>query len=483
MGQGILITFITLGICGLAFYFYHKNRITASLTCILFLGFFLRVFCSLDPYLHEWDERFHALVAKNLIEDPLKPTLYKTPLLEYNYQEWISNHVWLHKQPLPLWSIALSLKTFGVNEFAVRIPSIILSTLCILFTFLIGKKMFNDRVGLWAAFLLAVNGLVLEITSGRVATDHIDLFFMFFIELGILLSIYFSESKRKILLFLIGASIGAAILCKWLPALIVLPIFFVLNFDRSQLLFLLKELTWIVISIIVVVLPWQIYAAQQFPLEYWWEQYYNVLHITEGVGVFSRPWWYFIDMARMVWNEMIYIAIVWYIWKMYQEEKKQNLLVIFIWIVIPYLFFSFVTTKMQGYVLFTAPAIFLVLGLFLEDILVLAKKSNNKLKLFYKFVMVLTVFFSLRYGIERVKPFEENNIPKWAERLEDLEKEIINQEKEIIIVNEPKYVEAMFMYECIAYRALPSNEQLTAWQEEGYLILIRENENYKKFKK
>ncbi len=50
--------------------------------------------------LHDWDERYHALVAKNMIEQPFKPMLYKNPVLPYDYKDWdlksylacISNH-------------------------------------------------------------------------------------------------------------------------------------------------------------------------------------------------------------------------------------------------------------------------------------------------------------------------------------------------------------------------------------------------------
>jgi 4-amino-4-deoxy-L-arabinose transferase len=45
---------------------------------------FLRAFAASDPFLHEWDERFHALVAKNLASHPLVPTLYDDPALPFD---------------------------------------------------------------------------------------------------------------------------------------------------------------------------------------------------------------------------------------------------------------------------------------------------------------------------------------------------------------------------------------------------------------
>ncbi|MFK7771968.1 MAG: ArnT family glycosyltransferase [Saprospiraceae bacterium] len=478
MLQGVSILLLMIVGSGFALLQFSKNRINSAFYVILLIGFLLRIYCSLDPYLHEWDERFHALVAKNLIENPLKPTLYQFPFFEYDFKSWQSNHVWLHKQPLPLWTIALSLKTFGTNVFAVRIPSILLSTLCIWFTFLIGKKMFNPRVGFLAAFFLSINGLVIEITSGRVTTDHVDLFFMFFIELGVLLSVFYKENPKKYLLVFIGVSIGLAILCKWLPALIVLPVFFVLNFKKGEIYSVLKKMGLILLVSCLVFLPWQIYSSQTFPEEYWWEQIFNLLHMTEGLEGFGNPWWYFIDMARMVWNELIYLAFGWFLYLIYQKKNDQNRLAILVWIVIPYIFFSMVSTKMQGYVLFTAPAVFIVLALFAERLLDFSKNTKPIYNKINVGLLVVIVLLSIRYGVERVKPFSKNNGSSWSIRIEKLAKE--NPSK-LIVINEPRYIEAMFRYDIPVYEKRPAEEELLKWKNKGYKILIREGDDYSIF--
>src|SRR3954464_6835379 len=89
---------------------------------ILFIGaLFIRFFVAyLDPFLNPWDERFHALVARNMMDHPFSPMLVKDNLLWYDHTNWCGNHIWLHKQPLFLWQMALSMKIFGVSEFAIR---------------------------------------------------------------------------------------------------------------------------------------------------------------------------------------------------------------------------------------------------------------------------------------------------------------------------------------------------------------------------
>ena len=106
----------------------NKERFT-----ILFLG--LTAVCIfsfsalLDPFLNLWDERFHALVAKNLMHHPLMPTLYDDTVVSMDYDRWDRYHIWLHKQPLFLWQIALSFKLFGISEFTLRLPNVVLGTI------------------------------------------------------------------------------------------------------------------------------------------------------------------------------------------------------------------------------------------------------------------------------------------------------------------------------------------------------------------
>ena len=102
--------------------------------------------------LRRWDEVYHAVVAKNVLKHPLKPTLVDVPYLPYDMKKWGENHVWLHKPILPFWQIALSFALLGVNTFALRLPSAILGTGAACLTYLIGKDLFDRRTALIGAY-------------------------------------------------------------------------------------------------------------------------------------------------------------------------------------------------------------------------------------------------------------------------------------------------------------------------------------------
>ena len=458
---------------GAAYYCYKKDNFRFALVWIIAAGFLWRLDCALDPQLHQWDERFHALVAKNVMEDPFAPKLYSRVPLDYDYQHWGNNHIWLHKQPLPFWVMGGSMKIFGLSPLALRLPALVMSTLLIWFTFLIGSKLFDQRIGLLAAFFHAINGMVIEIGSGRVATDHVDIFFFFFIELAILLAVLYREKPLIRYLLLVGVFTGMALLCKWLPGLIVIPVFIILNFNRENgILPLMKAVLIITVAMVVVVLPWQVYAARNFPLEYWWENGYNLKHLTHSVETHGKPWWYHLANMGRIWNEMIYVALPWFLWKTLKKGWNAANYTLLAWIVIPYLVFSLAATKMQGYVLFTGPAFFLILAWFIFELQYLAKQDRNFwVKWFYHGGMAVILLLAFRFGLERVKPFQEQEEGyKLQSALMKLEDQVDKESS--IIFNTPRYIECMFFTRHLAYEKIPSKEEVNRLLFSGEKVFV-----------
>ena len=109
------------------------------------------------------DECSHALVAKNLLKHPLKPTLIDVPYLPIQVFDWGANHVWLHKPILGLWQIAGSYWLFGVNTWALRFPSVLLSTAAVWLTYLIGKELLSRQAGLIAATIQEFSPFLMQL--------------------------------------------------------------------------------------------------------------------------------------------------------------------------------------------------------------------------------------------------------------------------------------------------------------------------------
>ena len=464
---------ITVLICATGYLFsfrlFRKHRINYAIVLLVGCGLILRLYTATDLYLHPWDERFHALVARNFIEHPFIPTLYDHPVLPYDYKAWYANHVWLHKQPLPLWTMALSMSLFGINEIALRLPSILLSTIGIWITFSIGRKLFNSRVGFIAAFLYSIHGLIIEMTAGRVATDHIDIFFLFFIQLAVLMAIKYADNKKVMYNLLCGVCTGAAILSKWLPALIVLPIWFMLVIGSRK--FTVKEIliniTFLCIVIIAVTLPWQIYIHTAFPLEAKWESDYNLMHFTKVLEGHGGPFYYHFDQVRILFGEIIYLPLLWFIWKSFRNRRNYKRIILTVWFMVPFLFFSFARTKMQGYTLFTAPAIFIITALFWHYLIQLRHKTRYKWVVYT--ILILLLALPVRYSIERIKPFElRERKPQWVMDIKSLEFE----NDKVVLFNVPYPIETMFYANCTAYEGIPDIDTIKGIINSGYKVII-----------
>jgi len=268
------------------------------------IGYFI---VNLDHFLILWDEQYHALVAKNLSKSPLNPTLYSEPLLDFDYKNWTANHVWLHKQPLFLWQMALSIKLFGTTELAIRIPSIIMHAIIPLFIYRIGKITLNKRTAYYGALLFAVAYFPIELVAGRYSTDHNDIAFLFYITASLWAWFEYEKSQKKYWLILIGLFSGCAVLVKWLMGLLVFVIWTITKTivdskGRFKIKSYLPILYFGIISLIVF-LPWQFYISLVFPNESSYEYSLNTAHFFHSVeGHGEDIWFYFTDGLKKIYG-------------------------------------------------------------------------------------------------------------------------------------------------------------------------------------
>ncbi len=464
-GSGLIVFAVAVYL--LSFFAYKKENTKLALILVVFGGLLLRMATASDPYLHNWDERYHALVAKHLANHFLLPTLYDHPVLRNNYQSWTTSHIWVHKQPLPLWAMALGIKVFGTNEIAIRIPSVILSTLAIYLTYLICLTLFkSQRMALCAAFLHSINGLIIEITGGRVATDHVDLFFLFFVELGVFFSVRYMSKRSLVSCLFIGTSMGLAILCKWMPALIILPVWTVLGFDRTKFKEYMIHTLVIVLSCVCIFLPWQLYIHAHFPQESKWEAGFNLKHLTEVLDGQTGGPLYYLEKAMSTAHEFILLILAWLFYRLLLVKPDRRILALMVWIILPVLFFSMAKTKMQAYTLFIFPAVFIVVAFFLDA---LARyKSDNKVKTGLVWFVVFAGFvLPVRYAIERIKPFEPREKDKTAMTIEKKELNKKNLSANTILFNDSNSIETMFYTHFTSYPQKPNETERDTIQKQG----------------
>ena len=428
-----------------------------------------------------------------MLQNWFKPMLYKNPVLGYNHTLWYANHIWLHKQPLFLWQMALSQYFLGSTEFAIRFPDVILHTLLTVFVYDIGKQIKNEELGYLAAIFFTFLNYPLELLSGKMGLDHNDFAFMFYITASFWAYFKYRKDASKKWLLFIALFAGAAVLVKWLPGLLVyLCWFLTLLFDPKKPKLNKTKLIPLVLSMalaFLVFMPWQVYCYRVFPDEYKEVMLHNGLHIFTVLEGHTGDWtFYFTELSKLYGDGdlvpvLLISAFIFFVFDKKMERTNKAILVFAILFV--YTFFTLVKTKMTAFPVIVLPLVLIVFANFILEGILLIKN-----KLAYKIVFSACAlgisFLFLNYNLVTKSHSLVNDSSTTTKTLQSpvLQAKKI---KEINFLLEPNTVlfncgdvSVMFMFYdsklAAAYGFVPGKEQVAAVKQKGYNVaVIRRN--------
>lgn len=128
--------------------------------------------------------------------------------------QWSEVH---RKTPLHFWAIAASYKLFGINEFAVRFPSVLALLFTAFFIYLLGKQLYTERIAMGAAAITLANIMLLSLAKVSV-TDSLLLLCETVAILSLLLVL---KGKNRLYSILLWLAVAAGIMVKGPPILIL----------------------------------------------------------------------------------------------------------------------------------------------------------------------------------------------------------------------------------------------------------------------
>lgn len=490
-GLQVLLAVIAVIFFVTSLIFYVKTNRGAVSLVLLFIGTLtLRLFyASLDPFLNEWDEQVHALVAKNMLDHPLVPTLFETPAFDYVKGNWIEEHIWLHKQPLFLWQISLSYKIFGLSELSTRLPSIILSSLIVFFIYRIGKISINQRAGFIGAFLYAAGYYSLELIVDRFPTDHNDISFLFYITASFWAWTEYSISQKLRWVFIIGIFSGMAVLVKWLTGLLVFSGWGVSIFAQKETRAKLSSYFHLALAFAVallVFLPWQLYIINEFPTESALNYRFNTLHFSQVIEGHGGDSLFYFHNLRTIYGGgqlvpfLIIISVIVFLYRI-----KSNLLRIAFtaFISVVYLFFTLAATKMVSFCYIVSPFIFLSLGAVIDGLIEwISSKLNRPLIVrgIFAIVVLLLAVACFDPGRFAEKHLEWRNDQKgfYAEYYKDIKIiKSLDLPDNTLLLNCKGFqnIAAMFYNDLTAYSRLATADELIMAKQKGYNIVVFDN--------
>jgi hypothetical protein len=176
---------------------YLLIALAAALLFIPFLG---------AVHLFDWDEINFAEAAREMI-------------VTGNYsQVQIDFSPFWEKPPLFIWFQALSMKLFGINDFAARFPNAVIGIATLLTFYHIGKKQVNEKFGLWWALVYAGSWL----PHFYFKSGIIDPAFNYFIFLAVYFAyrVGYAEKAFRMAAFS-GIFLGLAVLTKGPAAILI----------------------------------------------------------------------------------------------------------------------------------------------------------------------------------------------------------------------------------------------------------------------
>ncbi len=345
------------------FDYEHSLLETAGIGLILLGGLLIRIYRIEEPFdgFQAFNEGFYALLAKEYFKGSL---LYpKTWNGEIDYMVPPFHSYW----------IFFLNELFGISEAVDRWGSVIPNLLTLYVVYLLGEKLFNKRVGLIAASLLAF--IPMNVLVGRnVQVDSTYIFFALTSLYFYLKSLETHEYRNKILS---GISLGLSLFSKQFAVLMYPSLILWETYGRNQTGFTLRNgnLNWLNKKFfiflgcsLVIPLPFYLYH-----ILFNWAEFWRIQKLQGGILGVPTLSLLKLHHAEIFWGftPVIYflggISIIWVLLRRRQEVEifpAISLLLILFGI---YLIFYLSTHKHSYYVLMVAPILSLLIGKFLHD--------------------------------------------------------------------------------------------------------------------
>ena len=442
--------------------------------CLIFFGAFSVYLGAafLDDFVNIWDERFHALVAKNSMKNPLKPGLYANPVLGDFTVAWDATAVWLHKQPLFTWLMALSYKAFGVNYWAGRLPAALLMSLVCSFGYSVMVDLLNKRTAFLGALLMIYSYYSMSLVSGRQFIDQNDAQFVGFVSLAFFMALRFIQKQKRA--WLLGSAIftSCAILTKWLPGLYAFGFLcLVWVMGRS---FKFTDLVRYFAVVVTLVLPWQIFAYKKYPNHFMHELKLNSAHFTNAVEGQVRDWdFHFLQFPNHYGFAILFLMLFGIIHSFVKRNRMAmavSVLVVFV-----YGFFTLAQTRMPSFTYVAMSGVVFLSTYSLHALLAL-KYRIKAMRALVGLFFILTIYENFHYD-ELIKNFDRNGQQSYyrnglVENKEWFKRQNLTDKDVVFNLPRRTHVELMFYTDAAAYPYWPSKKDLEKVKAAGVNLYI-----------
>jgi 4-amino-4-deoxy-L-arabinose transferase-like glycosyltransferase len=329
----------------------HRDRLMGYLNkwrlafLVLALASFVFILLNLIKQPMNWDEVGHLNRALEL-----KNGLYNNFVRDSFYP--------------PLFSVftKVSFDLFGISLFTARLVSAVFSVLSLWVVFELTYTLYGKKAALLSAFLLAIMPGYFWLS--RLAL--LEIMLVFFFMLSLFLFFRWLNNRKNWLLVLSGLALGFGFLTKY-QVIVIVPVMVavLLVLGRGQLKRLLSRFTLLIVTAVVVVVPWLIIVYNVFAA-YVFSQWVYALQMGNPERSlyslrFPTPIFYLVEMT---WpyvdvhpiSLLLYIVglagLGLFVWRRKREDKF-----VLVWFICVFVFFTLISNREWRYVLTLFPAL------------------------------------------------------------------------------------------------------------------------------
>ncbi|RUT79115.1 ArnT family glycosyltransferase [Ancylomarina longa] len=371
----------------------NPNFYIIAVIGIIVLRLFLNGFI---PLMDKTEARY-AEIARIMVET----NNWITPQIDYGVPFWA-------KPPLSTWLSALSMKAFGVNEFAVRFPYLLL---CVALVILIGQFAKEKKLPFFLSGFILLSLPEFLLHAGVVSTDTALCFFITLAMLSFWKAIHLEKISGWSYLFFVALGLG--LLSKG-PIVVILTmppiVLWVMLFKEYRNA--LKRFPWILGSIIslAIAVPWYYLAELKTKgfIDYFivgehFKRFFDASWKGDKYGFPKKQplgiIWVFLFAFAMPWIQLVAAKT----WKIRKELLKNKWLVFLLfWLIWTPLFFTVSRSLIHTYTLPVMVPVALLALHFWESIK--NKKRMVLISLILPFLAIITTVVALT----------DNNLEKYS---------------------------------------------------------------------
>jgi 4-amino-4-deoxy-L-arabinose transferase-like glycosyltransferase len=282
------------------------------------------------------DEGLHAAIAQEMVlrGDYVTPTFLGEPFLD--------------KPILFFWSEAASLRVFGMNAAAIRVPPLLFGVLGMIAVAALGRSLFGETAGLLAG--ICYGSMLLPLGVSEVAVHDVAL--APFICVAALALFSAAHDGRAVSRGLIaGLALGLSVLTKGLVGIAFAGLFAIAigAVNRPAIPRLVVVLAVALPIAAAVAAPWYLAMEHAHPgyLHYYFIERHLHGFMTATQRHSGRPWWYYAPIlvgGSLPWTVYIFGALAFI-------RSNRLMLVLGVWLTLGFLFLSAAESKLVTYAL------------------------------------------------------------------------------------------------------------------------------------